>query len=220
MSYLSTTSCDSIYFRFVNKSLTWCLFYRFIAILGVLAVVVQYDAAPKYCVFAFSIVESEDTFLKWVFGAHEVIFLAHAWLVYGSVIYISSAMGAEFTYNIETLQEVLESIAKNSPNLKRRKRFSRGLSVLSANQLISHEVASIELMSKLKATKYSPFTLVKDYVHLRMIVTELNRFAAYNFLYMHACSYIQMISDVFQLIQILRMPEASLMDAIFFAEDM
>lgn len=78
----------------------------------------------------------------------------------------------------------------------------------------------IEVRNSETFENLSPSVLLREYTHIFTTVEQLNRFSAAPFLQMHACSYIQMISDVFQLIQILRIPEASISDAIFFAEDM
>lgn len=64
----------------------------------------------------------------------------------------------------------------------RRKRFSRGSSALTDDK-----VGSTLSRALGDANSYNePFGVIRDYVHVRMVVSQLNNFAAYNFLYMHA----------------------------------
>lgn len=206
--------------------------------MGILAVIVQYDAAPKYCVFAYSMITYEDDFLKFIFGAHEALFLAHAWIVYGSVIYVSSVLGAELTYNLDSLKQVMEVFVDKAQtqyyrNLDRQhselreRQFSSSPSSSSSSYSLSASdkkrsgmSSVLKMEMSLRQVRYNPMSLITDYAHVHMVVTQINNFAAYNFLYMHGCSYVQMVSDVFQMIQILRGPEADFLAVMFFVEDM
>ncbi|CAL8122949.1 unnamed protein product [Orchesella dallaii] len=65
--------------RKIGHSRVW--FQGIVAMTGILAVVIQYDAAPKYCTFLYSLLKEESEALKWLTGVHEILFLSHAWLI-------------------------------------------------------------------------------------------------------------------------------------------
>ncbi|CAL8074777.1 unnamed protein product [Orchesella dallaii] len=193
----------------------------FIAVVGSAAMLFQYLAAPKYCVFTYSAIQEDTLPLYILFGAHELLFIFHGWQFYGGIIYVSSCFGAELTHCIKTLTDVLHSWSSNSGKRNRLVKFQHGSSAVekqNANHVISVESRDQRTGNAIKWVN-SLDDIMMEYKKLIIWSDRINDYASYNFLVIHGLAYMQMISDVFVMIQLLRMPETDVIGIIFFAED-
>lgn len=196
---------------------------RWIALVGSAAMLFQYLAAPKYCVFTYSAINIDTFFLYILFGAHELLFIFHGWQFYGGIIYVSSNLGAEIHLCLRFLREALVT----SRTTNRRVIYSASGCTPNEISLINDaEIWDTDSLSRdrkassLPKINSSPLnSIITEYRKLTIFSDQLNDYASYNFLVIHVLAYCQMISDVFVMIQLLRMPETDVVGIIFFAED-
>lgn len=190
----------------------------------------QYLAAPKYCVFTYSAIPQDTLPLYILFGAHELVFIFHGWQFYGGIIYVSSCFGAELIHCINTLTEVLQQISSARGTLGKQNRFIKKRAGESSTQLGSHHVDTLEVslggfheQVHVRVFKNDIVSSIEDimleYKKLTIWSDRINDYASYNFLTIHGLAYCQMVSDVFVMIQLLRMAETDVVSIIFFAED-
>lgn len=196
-----------------------------IAVIGSAAMLFQYLAAPKYCVFTYSAIAEDTTALYILFGAHELLFIFHGWQFYGGIIYVSSCFGAELIHCISTLTGVLQALPTSTYGNGERNRFLKSLSARNSVNSNSKNTSLNEQDEQMQIyrMKGSLLTALEDvmieYKKLTIWCDRINDYASYNFLTIHGLAYCQMVSDVFVMIQLLRMPETDVVSIIFFAED-
>jgi len=157
---------------------------------------VQYASAPKYPIFTGFLVEEDSTRMTVLFGIHDVGFVFTAWGLYGPVICLSSILGGQLHITLQALTEELQDLNEVKDIHETRSgssRNSRGYETLDS--------------------------ILTDYTKLMKYLELLNEFCAYKFLFIHITAYIQMIGDVFIMIQVLRSGEADFMTVFFYLED-
>jgi hypothetical protein len=158
-------------------------------------------------VFTYSAIEADTLPLYIAFGIHEFIFILHGWTFYGGIIYVSSCFGAEMNHCIGTLTEALITIGISGRNS-------------TFSSYVDQEIPSKRRKSSgAKPHTNDVYSLIMEYRKMIIYSDRINDFASYNFLVIHVLAYCQMISDVFVMIQLLRMPETDVVSIIFFAED-
>lgn len=184
----------------------------------------QFLAAPKYCVFTYSAIEQDTLPLYILFGAHELLFIFHGWQFYGGIIYVSSCFGAELTQCIDTLTEVLVALmsSRGLPNRLRVSTNSRmtdpfGKDLILDESQVQQSQGYTRRMRK--GFVKSLEDVMMEYRKLTIWSDRINDYGSYNFLVIHGLAYCQMVSDVFVMIQLLRMPETDVVSVVFFAED-
>lgn len=175
--------------------------HRWIAILGSAAMMFQYSAAPKYCVFTYSAIQLDTYPLYILFGAHELLFIFHGWQFYGGIIYVSSCFGAELRIYLSTLRKAMITARTST---KRIIYSPRGLDDNATTSLVHDDYGGIWEISKprRKASGSKPHSnsanaIIMEYRKLIIFSDQLNNYASYNFITIHFLAYCQMISDVF-----------------------
>lgn len=213
-----------------NYSATFLIYFTsWIVVVGSAAMLFQYLAAPKYCIFTYSAIAEDTTTLYILFGAHELLFIFHGWQFYGGIIYVSSCFGAELIHCISTLASVLQALPTSSHGNGERNRFLKSRSARNSvhskgrDQQRNTTLYQLDEQLQMKRMKSSLVTALEDimieYKKLIIWSDRINEYASYNFLTIHGLAYCQMVSDVFVMIQLLRMPETDVVSIIFFAED-
>lgn len=168
---------------------------------------IQYDADPKYYTFTYALFQQESSILKAIFGAHEFLFMLHAWnLMTGS--------NALFTFQAIGLTNIIdrmtEAVNKLNAELERNERIQES-SEKFGRAVLKFHAATIK-MGRAKMSHYSINKILFDYKQL-MIITEMyNDWVSYKTIFLHVCGYCQFISDVFLAVQILRLPHTGIMD--------
>jgi hypothetical protein len=178
---------------------------------GTLAMGIQYSSTPKYPIFTGFLVTEDSPRMTVLFGLHDIGFLFSAWIFYGPVICLSSIFGRQISLTLDFMTDELKTLVRDPTNfiVHQPKQKIQG-------KLFYRDIDTAESESSVQP--YSIETLLMDYKKMMMYMDRLNEFCSYKFLFIHITAYIQMIGDVFIMIQILR-AGGQFWDIFFYIED-
>lgn len=165
---------------------------------------IQFNADPKYYTFTYAIFQEDTSILKAIFGAHEFLFMLHAWN-------LMTSSNALFTFQAIALTNIINGMTETIKGLKKELESERKNESKLRKNNGNTEMHAINV-APAKMSHYTIEKILFDYKQL-MIITELyNNWVSYKTIFLHVCGYCQFISDVFLAVQILRLPHTGIMD--------
>ncbi|ODM89434.1 hypothetical protein Ocin01_17248 [Orchesella cincta] len=174
-----------------------------IILVGCSCLMIQYFADPKYCTFTYSLLKSDNQFLRIVFGAHEFLFMLLAWNAYAASCSLCILQGITLSNTITKMTSQLNTLfSKTEIKLEKVKAVS-----FAEPFTVSKKVR----FSQRKSDDNVEMLLL-DYKQLMIVCNQLNGWIAYKTLFLHVCGGCQFVSDVFAATHILKLPGTGFMD--------
>lgn len=209
--------------------------------MGIAACILQYSSAPKYCIFTNALIETDTPLVNWLMSLHDVGFIVHAWMLYGTDIAVQSVIGGQLQHCLHSLTEQIRSLREERHGfmLEEEKEIQDmdedSISIIDESQenklkLRNGQIVvslGLELDNSLITKKFSPEDLFANkmnallltYRSLGIYAHQMNECCSYNFLAIHVIAYVQMTCDVFVIFQLLRTEGSKPSDVAYFIED-
>ncbi len=182
--------------------------FRVITWVGCICFMIQYNADPKYYTFTYAFIQQETDILKALFGAHEFLFMLHAW----NLMTCSNAL---FTFQAIALTNIIDrmtgAVNRLNTELERNEQIQKS-STQFVNSGNNEKHAVTIKVTRAKMSHYSINKILFDYKQLMILTERYNDWVSYKTIFLHVCGYCQFISDVFLAVQILRLPHTGIMD--------
>ncbi|ODM93476.1 hypothetical protein Ocin01_13206 [Orchesella cincta] len=80
--------------------------------IGCCSLTIQFYMAPKYCVFTYSLIDSDTSFLRIIFCFHEILFLSHGWSAMACSNGLCSFEAVNLSLIIKKMAQAVDELAK------------------------------------------------------------------------------------------------------------
>lgn len=182
---------------------------------GCVCFLIQYNADPKYYTFTYAFIQDENWVMWSIFGAHEFIFMFHAWSMMTSSNCLFTFQAIALSNLIDGMSGAINNLASQQLLLIKHdssKTKSLGLN-LTKNRSETLNVGVAKLSPIATIRRYEKMEdIIFDYKQLMLINDLYNSWVSYKLVFLHVCGYCQFISDVFLAVQVLRLPQTGILD--------
>ncbi|CAL8089567.1 unnamed protein product [Orchesella dallaii] len=79
---------------------------------GCCSLTIQFYMAPKYCVFTYSLIEADNSYLRIIFVFHEILFLSHGWSAMACSNGLCSFEAVNLSLIIKKMTEAVNELSK------------------------------------------------------------------------------------------------------------
>jgi hypothetical protein len=195
-------------------------FCRGILVVGCFILGLQFVYSPKYSVYTYAAFEHENDILLLIFTCHEVAFMYSAWNGYLSIVTLSSVNAVELTGILSSLVKMIKTLELSKPykNTGLRGKLA-GKDIETIQIHLKETKISMPKNPNVIYSEYLMDEIISDYKKLMLCSDLLNSWCSYRIIFIHTIGYCQFITDVFIMIQLLRLPEMDLTAVMWFGED-